>query len=358
MAAPPPITPGSTIGEYEVVRPLGEGGMGAVFEAVHPVIGKRVAIKVLKQSRDESIVEARRLLEEARAVNTIHDPGVVDIFGAGVLPDGRPYLVMELLQGESLHQLLKRRGPLPISEVLELLRGIFSALVAAHAAGVIHRDLKTSNVFVTKDRRVKLLDFGVARRANRGEQLTAPDVTVGSLGFMSPEQMSGKPEPRSDLYSVGCIAWLLVVGQPVFPYKQLGQLARSHLITKPPMISSLRGEVNAELDHLIASLLEKEPAKRPASAAAALELLDESARVRQSETTARPGMMRVLNPSRGEAKTIPAGSAAVRPQRIELPEPRPSKAQLRALAATPSSATLPDDDDDDDVTIQLTPRRK
>lgn len=270
-----PLAPGTSVGEYEVVSLLGTGAMGEVYQAVHPVIGKQVAIKVMKQPAAEALVDARRLLEEARVVNAIKHPGIVDIFGANVLPDGRPYLVMELLEGQSLHAWANARTPLSIIDVCALLDGLLEPLAAAHKAGVIHRDLKPTNVFVLGEgpaRKVKLLDFGVARRADR-EPLTAPEVTVGSLGFMGPEQLGGNVVPQSDLYAVGCVAWWLFVGEPVFPYRSMGELARNHLLTVPPLLRTKRADVPPSLEAWVAQLLEKEPARRFPNAFEALVAL-------------------------------------------------------------------------------------
>jgi serine/threonine-protein kinase len=248
-----PLAKGTPVGEYEIVQQLGAGSMGEVFEAVHPIIGKRVAIKVMRAPASEALTEARRLLEEARVVNAIKHPDIVDIFGANVLPDGRPYLVMELLEGQSFHKHLEENAPLAVGEVVWMLDGLLEPLAAAHKAGITHRDLKPTNLFlatVNGKKHVKLLDFGVAFRTDR-ERFTAPEVTVGSLGFMGPEQLGGNVVPQSDLYAVGCVAWLLLTGSPVFPYRAMGELARNHLQTVPPPIRSIREDVPVALQDWI-----------------------------------------------------------------------------------------------------------
>lgn len=275
----PSFSKGAEVGEYEVVRAIGSGAMGEVYEAIHRMIGKRVAIKVMRYPATEAQTEARRMLEEARAVNAIRHPGIVDIFGTGALTDGRAYLVMELLEGLSLHEYLKSRGRLAIDDAFLVLEGILSALAAAHRAHVVHRDLKPTNIFVARThegRRIKLLDFGVARRKSR-EPLTAPQMTLGSLGFMAPEQMAGNAVPQSDLYAVGCIAWLLLMGAPVFPYGNVSQLTQNHLSMRPPPLSSLRPDVPRSLDRWIAMMLEKDPTRRFGSADSALSSLQDAA---------------------------------------------------------------------------------
>jgi serine/threonine protein kinase len=348
------LAPGTTVGEYEIVEVLGSGAMGEVFEAVHPIIHKRVAIKVMRGAAHESLTEARRLLEEARAVNAIRHPGIIDIFGANVLPDGRPYLVMELLEGQSLHDFLKTRHPLAIGDVFGLLEGILAPLAAAHRAGVIHRDLKPTNIFVTRSRTVKLLDFGVARRKER-EPLTAPKMTLGSLGFMSPEQLNGATVAQSDLYSVGCIAWLLITGRPVFAYGNAMELARHHLLTRPPPIGAVRGEVSAPLEAWVAAMLEKEPADRPGSADEALsQLKDVQARL-ASETTVKPGTLRALTPEGRVAPPIDEVETRQLPM-LRGPVPRvpisPHEAKT-VLDVLRTTAPPSDEDDDDDQTIKV-----
>ncbi len=286
-----PLAPGTMVGDYEVVRPLGAGGMGEVYEAVHPVIGKRAAVKVMIGSPADSLGEARRLLEEARAVNAIRHPGIVDIFGAAVLPDGRPCLLMELLEGETIAEHLRAHGPLGLERVFWMLEGILGPLAAAHRAGIIHRDLKTSNVFLAETaegQRVKLLDFGIARRLHRVEALTMPEVTLGSLGFMSPEQLAGEPVPQSDLYSVGCVAWLLITGQPVFGNESPAAVVAQHVARVPPSLRSLRREVSLELDAWVHWLLEKDTEERPFSAVVALATLREAAALTLSDATVGP----------------------------------------------------------------------
>ena len=352
------LAAGTPVGEYEVVRQLGSGAMGEVYEAVHPMIGKRVAIKVMRTPASEALVEARRLLEEARVVNAIRHPAIIDIFGANVLPDGRPFLVMELLEGQSLQEYLKANHPLTIADVISLLDGLLEPLSAAHKAGVIHRDLKPTNVFVLSSkeaRRVKLLDFGIAQSADR-ERLTSPEVTVGSLGFMGPEQLHGKASAQSDLYAVGCVAWLLLTGQPVFPYKAMGELARNHMLTVPPPVRTLRRDTPAALEGWVANLLQKDAARRPPNAFEALlslrviaDELGESTVVQlelddDEVTIAVPAIRR--GPESETRHNLPRSAA--RPIHVE-PAPVP-------LEPAPS-ATLNDEDDDPENTIRIIPGR-
>jgi serine/threonine protein kinase len=278
MAGDAPV--GLRVKGYRITGRLGAGAMGEVYDGVHALIGKRVAVKVLRADASDPIQSSRRLLEEARAVNVISHPGIVDIFDAGALEDGRPYLVMERLEGRSLHAHLKAHGALPLRTVLHLLTNVLEPLAAAHRAAVIHRDLKPSNVFLCEQPtglpRVKLLDFGIARRAGRAEVLTQPLTTLGSLGFMGPEHLAGAVEPASDLYSVGCIAYRLVTGRPVFEVRSPRELARRHLSERPTPARVHRADVPPELDAWILWLLEKAARDRPSSAEIALAVLKEA----------------------------------------------------------------------------------
>ena len=275
--APPPLAEGTLLKDYKVVRRLGTGSMGEVYEAVHAVIGRRVAIKVLKHGVDQALNASRRLLEEARVVNAIRHPGIVDVVDVGVYGDRRPFLVMELLEGRSLSDRLRQQGKPPLDESLHLLAGILEALGAAHKAGVIHRDLKPSNVFLVGEApgpaRVKLLDFGIARREGREEPLTAPEMALGSVGFMAPEQLQGQAVAASDLYAVGCLAWQLLVGRPVFPLKNIPDAARRHLTEPAPKLRTAMPQASALLEAWVDMLLQKDVAQRPRTAEAALNAL-------------------------------------------------------------------------------------
>jgi serine/threonine-protein kinase len=272
MAAPS-VHEGTLIKGYRIGRCLGTGSMGEVYEATNESNGKRVALKVLREGTEEALNASRRLLEEARAVNAIRHPGIVEVFDLGLMGEGRPFLVMELLEGLSLSARLKQ-GLFPVPDAIAVLEGMFDALGAAHRAGVVHRDLKPSNVFlVGKGNRVKLLDFGVARREGRKELLTRPSMSVGSLGYMAPEQMLGTAVASSDLYAVGCVAFLLFTHKPVFPLKNIVDNSRMHLRDAPPKLRSLRPEVSPQLESFVELLLKKKPEERPATATIALAKL-------------------------------------------------------------------------------------
>ncbi len=267
------------VGEYDILGVVGEGSMGVVYEGRQPDIGKRVALKVLRRevSDDREIVE--RFLREARAVNEIRHRGIIDIFSFGVLPDGRSYLVMELLEGRSFAQLLLDDGPVDVPRAVDWTVQILEALDAAHEAGVIHRDLKPSNLFAVEHGRqpvyVKLLDFGIAKlmpQAGRATAETRVATIIGTPDYMSPEQVRAQPvTPATDLYALGCVLFELISGRRPFPGRNVNETMTWHIERPAPRLARHAAGVPPELDELVAWLMEKEPAARPASAQVALE---------------------------------------------------------------------------------------
>ena len=210
---------GTDVGGYHIDGELGRGGMGIVYSATHPVIGKRVAIKVLKRSLSQNPASVERFVQEARAVNQIGHPNIIDIFSIGKLGDGRSYFVMDLLAGEPLRARIKR-GPLHVREAVQVIDEIASALKAAHEKGFIHRDLKPDNVFlVAHPGRVdiKLLDFGLAKllpSAGQRAFRTATGAQLGTPDYMAPEQLRGSNvDGRADVYSLGVMAIEILTAQ-------------------------------------------------------------------------------------------------------------------------------------------------
>lgn len=269
------LAPGAQVGEYVVERLLASGGQGAVYVARHRVLGRRAALKVLRRTLASSPQMTARFVREARVVNVIGHPNIVDIYDIGALPDGRPFCVMELLRGRSLFALLAERGALPAAEVLALLEPVAAALQAAHDAGVIHRDVKASNVFVAAEGeapRVKLLDFGVAKVEDPGrEGLTAVGQRVGSVHAMAPEQIRGEPvDPRTDVYALGVLLHQMLTGRYPFAATDPAELERLHLEAAPPRPSTL-APVPPALDAVVARCLEKDPERRWTSARAVVE---------------------------------------------------------------------------------------
>ncbi len=264
------------VGDYLVTERLGEGGMGLVYAAIQPVIGKAVAIKVLRPEAAKDPEQAQRLVSEASLLARLHHRGIVDIFTLGTLEDGRHYLVMELLQGEPLAELIRRRGPLPLREALELFAELLSALAAAHQAGLIHRDLKPSNLFVVTQpdgaSYLKLLDFGLAKETQAPKGITTHsrgNVLVGTPEYIAPEQARGSGVgPQSDLYSAGVVLFQMLTGRLPFQAPTAIEMVMQHMEAKPPIPSTLVLGVPPQVDALVARLLAKDPASRPSTAQA------------------------------------------------------------------------------------------
>jgi hypothetical protein len=260
---------GERINNYEVRSILGEGGMGAVYLAEHPFMGRKAAIKVLRRelAEDRGLVE--RFMNEARAANAIHHPNIIDIIDVGVLPSGIPYLMMEFLEGESLAKRIERQVRMPVPEAVDIATQTASALEAAHGKGIVHRDLKPDNLFLVPDDgkpfgvRVKVLDFGIAKL--RGElsgsgARTQSGSVMGTPPYMSPEQCRGITEEidhRTDIYALGIIAYEMLTGAPPFMSAGWGDVVLMH-VTKPvPPPRGKNPDIPAELESVILKALAK-----------------------------------------------------------------------------------------------------
>jgi eukaryotic-like serine/threonine-protein kinase len=264
------LAPGTQIGEYEVEMKIGEGAMGTVYRAIHPAIHKRVAIKIMTPKLFDEPESVKRFVTEARAIAAIEHPGIVDVFGFGRIPDGRTYLVMEWLEGQSLGARLQK-GPLPWTEACGIIRSIARALEAAHAKNIVHRDLKPENVYLQQiddDKPlVKLLDFGLAKTTSKEDGLVAKTRTGQMLGtplYMSPEQCKSKGvDHRTDIYALGCMAYEMLLGKTPFDADNVAELISAHLVTEPPRPSTLKPDIDPNLDKLLFSMVAKDPDKRP-----------------------------------------------------------------------------------------------
>jgi serine/threonine protein kinase len=283
QADPEALSAGSPIGDYVVEAEIGHGGMGKIYRAIHPMIGKRVAVKVLKASLSDNQTAVKRFTLEARAVNEIRHRNLVDIFAIGQLPDGRWYLVMEYLEGQNLGDLLEQRGRLPVAEALPIFLEVCSALEAAHGKKIVHRDLKPDNVFlVASPPSVKLLDFGIAKLME-GHGLAAGPRTVhgstlGTPHFMSPEQARGQTiDGRSDIYALGALLYRTVTGVLPIDGPDMLSVCRKQVMDMPMRpIERVPGAVSPLLDRIIMKMLAKAPEQRYQSAAevqAALQFL-------------------------------------------------------------------------------------
>ena len=258
--------------EYDVLRLLGVGGMGMVFEGRHPVIGKRVAIKVLLPQFAEEPEVLARFIDEARSVNAIRHRGIIDIFGFGQLEEFGHYIAMEYLDGSSFDALLRESGRLGWRTVLPLIDEVVDALASAHEASIIHRDIKPSNLFLVDTGRgkpyVKVLDFGVAKllaeSKGRARSMTG---LVGTPHYMAPEQILGEGlGPPTDLYALGVVMFELLTGQRPFEAPQVMEVMRLHILGTPPRPTSLVGTSPKPVEALVLALMAREPRDRPTAA--------------------------------------------------------------------------------------------
>ena len=322
---------GSVIGDkYRVEEELGRGGFGIVVRARHLAIDQLVAIKVLTAAEDgEWMEDAARFKREGQATAALRSEHVVRILDVDVLPTGSPYMVMEYLEGETLHVAIHTRGPLSVSESADHMVQVLAALAEAHAAGIVHRDLKPANVFITHGAGgtmvAKVLDFGVSKIAahsgiggghsGAGASGAAPPITktgavLGTVAYMAPEQMldAKRVDARADLWSVGIILFELLTKKTPFGAATDPHIVTS-MLTRPPLsLSALRPDVPPRLEKVVMRCLEKAPQKRYASAAAVAAALEPFTTPR-----ARPALdslRRAGRPS-GAAAPIEKGAPAV-----------------------------------------------
>jgi serine/threonine protein kinase len=263
---------GTFVGSYRLVRVLGAGGMGRVYAAVQPEVGARVAIKVIAEQYARSAELTERFFAEARAVNLIRHENIVSVYDLAQLPDGRPVIVMELVEGRTLREVLQA-GPAPLGGVVTVMLDVLSALAAAHAVGIVHRDLKPDNIVVTPNGRAKVLDFGIAKLLTTSGAARSPrtrtGVILGTPEYMAPEQINGGlVDPCSDVYALGVLLFEAVTGQRPFDGKTDFEVMRAHVDQPPPSTRSLRPEVPPGIEAVIMCALAKRPAERFASATA------------------------------------------------------------------------------------------
>ncbi|HEX5031268.1 MAG TPA: protein kinase [Candidatus Eisenbacteria bacterium] len=267
------ISAGATLGPYEILAPLGSGGMGDVYRARDPRLGRDVAVKVLPPAFASDPNRLARFEQEARAVAALNHPNIVAIYDVGKDPEGRPYLVTELIEGTTLRTRLSDE-PLPLRQAVDFGLQIAHGLAAAHDRGIVHRDLKPENLFVTKDRRVKILDFGLAKVVGpRGgiESTIAVGATesgtvLGTVGYMAPEQVRGETaDHRSDLFAFGSILYEMIAGRRAFQALTAAETMTAILRSDPPPMGA-PGQIPSSIERVVRHCLEKTPGERYQSA--------------------------------------------------------------------------------------------
>jgi serine/threonine protein kinase len=262
---------------YRVLRLIGVGGMGTVYEVEHVELGKRFVLKALLRelSRRQDLVI--RLRNEWRALGRLEHPNIVTVTDAGTSDSGVPFYVMERLEGDTLSVKMRRTRRFPVKEAVDIAAGVLEGLAAAHQISVVHRDVKPPNIFVLADGRPKVLDFGVAKIVDDPGVVTARGVAVGTPRYMSPEQARGETvDGRADIYSAGLILFETMTGvSPFDDARDANELILAHLAKRPPPLSSLAMGVPPELDVLVASMLGKDREERPATALEAARRLRE-----------------------------------------------------------------------------------
>ena len=271
------VAGGTKLGPYEIIAPIGAGGMGEVFRAKDTRLGRDVAIKVLPETFAKDADRLRRFEQEARAVAALNHPNILAIHDIGEY-NGAPYLVSELLEGHSL-RVEMNNGALPTRRAVEYAAQIAQGLAAAHDKGIVHRDLKPENVFVTHDGRLKILDFGLAKLAklqsaadesatlDHAQQDTSPGVVLGTVGYMSPEQVRGEPaDSRSDIFALGTIFYEMLSGQRAFRRDTSAETMTAILREEPPEISTTSKPVAPAIERIVRRCLEKKPQQRFQSA--------------------------------------------------------------------------------------------
>ncbi len=273
---------GTEIGRYRLIRLLGEGGMGRVYLAEHPQIGSRVAIKILSDECTRSPELLDRFFAEARAVNLIRHENIISVLDLAVLPDGRPFIIMEFVEGQTLAQHV-RHTVAPLGGVAQVIGEVLSGLSAAHAIGIVHRDLKPDNVIVTVEGHAKVLDFGIAKLAPGLRADVSPRTKTGALlgtpAYMAPEQISGagNVDARTDIYAAGVVLYEAVTGAVPFTGSTLFDVMRAHLEDAPVPPSHARPDLPPAFEHVILQALAKDPEHRFQSAHAMAQALQHAA---------------------------------------------------------------------------------
>ncbi len=352
---------------YRVVTLMGAGGMGSVYVVEHVELGRRYVLKSLLRTLASRHDLIARMRNEWRSLGKLRHPNIVDVINAGKTPDGVPYYVMELLSGETVRDRLARQGKFPYDRAVRIAQATLLGLAAAHAIGVVHRDVKPANVFLTREGGVKVLDFGIAQVRRQGDpKITAQGLAIGTPRYMSPEQAAGeKADVRSDVYAVGLLLYEMLAGEG--PFDDLSDITQQMLahLHRPPRPLRQFADLPEGLEELIESALAKNPDDRPRSAEyMAAELAPFAGSDPASDSRAErtsypssphsspmssptpPGMVLSTNPPLGvklnptwqepTMELVPEtrpGTTAVAPQPMPVDTPPPSPSRARVVGA-------------------------
>ena len=317
---------GSTLGgRYRLLELLGQGGMATIYRARDAQLERDVAVKLLRPEFGQDPDFLARFRDEARAAASLSHPNIVPVFDFGEDPSG-PYIVMELVEGQDLAAVLRENGFLAPRQAAHIAADVARALQVAHYRGIVHRDVKPSNILVGRDGRVHVADFGIARAMTEA-QVTLPGTTMGSVHYFSPEQARGETATAaSDIYSLGIVLFEMLTGQRPFSGDGAAAVAMARLTTTPPRPSALRPSVPPELDQIVTRAMAFEPTDRYASAAAMASALE--------------GFLGAEKPAAAAGAAVAgAAVAAAATQARPAPIPYPPSAYARPPSAPPTVST-------------------
>lgn len=322
------VETGTPFGHYRLRRVLGEGGMGRVYEAFDGRCDRVVALKVLPAHSAEDPRFRERFRRESRAAAGLNDPHVIPIHQYGEI-DGRLYLDMRLVQGVGLDAVIEQYGPMSPKAAVSIVGQVASALTAAHAQGLVHRDVKPSNMLLCADAFVYLIDFGIARTAGQAG-LTSAGAAVGTFAYMSPERLAGVADPRSDVYALACVLHECLTGAKPFPGTSLEEQITAHLIGTPPRPSLAGPEIPAAFDEVVARGMAKNPEKRYQTAAELAEAARDAltGAVTPAET-AGPAQRPAAEPACPVSNSPSMAETELAHPLSNLPHPQPSEPTAR-----------------------------
>ncbi len=331
-------------GRYRLDRIAGHGGMATVFVALDTVLEREVAIKLLQRRRDEGGILHERFRREALAAAKIVHPNVVTVHDVGENDEGRPYIVMDFVDGPSLQAVIAEQGPLPSERVALIGIGVGRALAAAHAAGIVHRDVKPQNILLDEQGIAHLTDFGLARAFDRSDvELTAPGALLGSAHYVAPEQArSGEATPRSDLYALGASLYHAAAGETPFAGEGAIDITLRRFEEDPPDLRTRMPGIDPQLAALVMVLLARDPEERIADAATLVERLSDVAawlRVeRNVGDVASAAAAGEATAGETPAATVPAAGV---PPPVAVPPTPGSAAGAAPTIPPPNSSPLP-----------------